>query len=387
MSHLHSIYDSDLHFIINPITRKISSESGKISLMQYDHNSERFTFEIPRYVEGHDMSHTDEVEIHYINSDGKRSENRDIYKVNDLQISPDSEDVVVCSWLISKNATAYAGTLNFIIRFVCYSETEITYQWFTDTYNVIKIVEGIYNSDEMIDDYDIDIVENWKRDIIQAFKESEVYTKALIASEQASVSAENAARSEANAATLYGSVQGAEKNINKLIEDIRCDLETGVFNGIQGPQGEKGETGDTGAVGPIGATGPQGPQGPQGEKGIQGPAGPAGPRGATGPQGEKGVTGVPGAKGNTGATGATGIQGPTGPRGATGPQGPQGIKGEKGDKGDPGESGVIAPINGFFTLSVDASGNFYVAFAGEDEPLVFEYDDTTGDLYLVQEEV
>lgn len=386
MAHIHSIYDSDLHFIINPVTRKINSESGKVSLMQHDHNSERFTFEIPRYIEGHDMSLTDEVEIHYINTDGKRNENKDIYRVNDLQVSPDSSDVVICSWLISKNATSYVGSLNFILRFVCYSNDEIKYQWFTDVYNMIKIVGGIYNSDVMDDTYGPDIVENWKRDIIKAFEESDAYTKVLVASEQASASAESAAQSEANAAVLVANVQGVEDTVTKLITDIRQDLDTGVFNGIQGPQGEKGEKGDTGAVGPMGAPGATGPQGPQGIRGIQGPAGPTGPRGATGPQGEKGVTGAPGAKGNTGATGATGIQGPQGPRGATGIQGPQGVKGDKGDKGDPGENGIMAPISGFFTLSVNADGDFYAAFAGEDDPLTFEYDENTGNLYLVQEE-
>lgn len=384
--HMHSIYDSDLHFVINPITRKITSESGKVSLMQYDHNSERFTFEIPRYIEGHDMSLTDEVEIHYINAGGRGAENRDIYRVDDLQVSPDSSDVVICSWLISKNATSYVGSLSFIVRFVCYSDEEIEYQWFSDIYNVVKIVEGIYNSDVLPDDYPIDIVESWKRDIVKSFEESEAYKATLSAIEQVKVNAENAAKSEANAAALVASVQDVEDTVNKLIDDIRQDLDTGVFNGIQGPQGEKGEKGDTGAVGPIGATGATGPQGPQGIRGIQGPAGPAGPRGATGPQGEKGVTGAPGAKGNTGATGATGIQGPQGPKGATGIQGPQGPKGEKGDKGDPGENGIIAPVSGFFTLSVDTSGNFYAAFAGEDEPLSFEYDESTGNLYLVQEE-
>ena len=48
MAHIHSVYDNDTHFKIDPATRQISNESGKVVLMQNDHNSERFTFEIPR---------------------------------------------------------------------------------------------------------------------------------------------------------------------------------------------------------------------------------------------------------------------------------------------------------------------------------------------------
>lgn len=54
-------------------------------------------------------------------------------------------------------------------------------------------------------------------------------------------------------------------------------------------------------------------------------------------------------------------------------------------KGERGESGVITPLNGFFTLSVDADGNLWAHSAEEGTPLSFEYDGETGDLYIVQE--
>lgn len=66
MAHKHSVYDTDPHFAIDPITRAITNQSTtKTQLMQYDHNSERFTFEIPRLVDGHDMKLCDKIEIHY----------------------------------------------------------------------------------------------------------------------------------------------------------------------------------------------------------------------------------------------------------------------------------------------------------------------------------
>ena len=54
-------------------------------------------------------------------------------------------------------------------------------------------------------------------------------------------------------------------------------------------------------------------------------------------------------------------------------------------QGERGESGVTAPVNGFFTLSVDADGNLWAISAEEGTPLSFEYDSETGDLYIIQE--
>ena len=52
MAHQHGVYDTDKHFVIDSNTRKIENQSkSKITLIQNDHDSERFTFEIPRYVE------------------------------------------------------------------------------------------------------------------------------------------------------------------------------------------------------------------------------------------------------------------------------------------------------------------------------------------------
>lgn len=66
-----------------------------------------------------------------------------------------------------------------------------------------------------------------------------------------------------------------------------------------------------------------------------------------------------------------------------GPQGAQGIQGPKGDKGDPGESGILSPVAGLFTLSVDPDGNLWVYFVdGEDAPQ-FEYEEETGNVYYI----
>lgn len=163
MAHLHSVYDGDTHFIIDPITRKIKNTTSKVVLMQNDHNSERFTFELPRYIDGHDMSICNKVEVHYINIDAKdKTQTNGIYTVTDLQLSPDSEDIVICSWLISQNATKRAGSLNFVLRYACLDGTTIEYQWFTDIHSGVSVAASISNTETVLEEYH-DVLEQWKR--------------------------------------------------------------------------------------------------------------------------------------------------------------------------------------------------------------------------------
>ena len=161
MAHEHPVIDQDKHFVIDPITRKIKSLTPeKNSLVRYDHNSERFTFEIPRYVDGHDMSLCNVIQIHFINISANKTENNsDVYEVEDMYISDDKK--VVFSWLISKNATQFNGTLNFAIRFACSTGETIEYAWHTDIYSGISIVNSINNGAAIVEEYS-DILEEWR---------------------------------------------------------------------------------------------------------------------------------------------------------------------------------------------------------------------------------
>lgn len=158
MAHLHSIYDGDMHFKIDAITRTIKNVSAtKTTVIQYDHNSERFTFELPRYIEGHDMSNCNSVEVHYVNG-----ENNGIYLVDDLQVSPDDEEVVICSWLLSQNVTQIVGSLTFLLRFACLSENDVVdYVWNTAIHTSISVAKGIYNRDIVAEQY-TDTIREWE---------------------------------------------------------------------------------------------------------------------------------------------------------------------------------------------------------------------------------
>lgn len=177
--------------------------------------------------------------------------------------------------------------------------------------------------------------------------------------------------------------------------------------GATGPQGEKGETGATGPQGEKGDTGAQGPQGPKGDTGETGPQGPKGDTGEQGPQGPKGDTGTgldikgtydsvelleaavqspqQGDMYNVGAsapytiymwdeTSGTGdwvSQGQLqGAKGDTGPQGPQGEPGTPGAQGPAGADGQPGEDGGYYTPSVDASGNLSWAASKAGMPAV-----------------
>ena len=172
MAHPHKIYDGDPYFVIDPVTRAITNRTNKkITLMQFDHNSERFTFEIPRMVEGHDMSLCDRIDVHYLNIEAAtKSTNTGVYEVADAKVSGEDSETVVFSWLISQNATKLVGGLSFIIRFACTAaDGTLEYVWSTAIYSGITVSNGIYNSENIVEQY-ADVLEQWKTELEQLAK-------------------------------------------------------------------------------------------------------------------------------------------------------------------------------------------------------------------------
>lgn len=166
MAHLHPVYDSDAHYIIDPITRNMSTVSKKVFLMQNDHDSERFSFEIPKEIEGHDMSLSTSVKIHYVNTNSAtRDKYSGVYEVDDLTESDNDSDTLVFTWLLSRNATKYAGSLSFSVVFECTDDNlMIVYRWSTDINNSVNIKKSLNNDNTIIELYP-DILERWKQEL------------------------------------------------------------------------------------------------------------------------------------------------------------------------------------------------------------------------------
>lgn len=165
MSHEHPVLDTDRKFVIDPYTRIITNVTEtKLHLVQYDHNSERLTFEIPRYIEEHDMSQCNRVEVHYLNT-GTAGRKSDVYPVEDMAVSEEDDNKVEFSWLVSQNATKIAGSLNFVVKFKCMEGELITYSWSTTVFSGIKVGDGFDNTPDVAEQYS-DVLENWLKTII-----------------------------------------------------------------------------------------------------------------------------------------------------------------------------------------------------------------------------
>jgi hypothetical protein len=167
MAHIHNIYDSNAHFKIDPITRTMKYDSSaRTTLVQYDHNSERITFKMPRYIDGHDMSLCNKVEIHYLNFTTIQKV-AGVYVVDDLAVDANDEGTVTFTWLVSQNATTIAGSLHFVIRFACLSGIVIDYDWHTEICTEIKVAKGMNNGKYIAEEY-VDVLESWKEEIMDA---------------------------------------------------------------------------------------------------------------------------------------------------------------------------------------------------------------------------
>lgn len=172
MDHIHGSYESTNRFRINPFSRAVINESEvEIVIAQYDHNSERFIFELPKMVEEHDMTLCSAIRIHYINAGSNNKVNKDVYIVDDLKISDDDPDTITFSWPLSKSATSINGVLSFAIEFVCTTDGKVDYSWSTLPSESIKISETYNISDNVIDEDYSDILELWKEELFSQFME------------------------------------------------------------------------------------------------------------------------------------------------------------------------------------------------------------------------
>lgn len=153
-----SVVDADSHFIIDPVTRTIQENDGEKKLVQFDHNSERKTFECPRYVEGHDMLNCNRVIVNYLDNDLPG-----VYEVDDLTMK--DSNTVMFSWLISSNATQKTGNIFFAITFMCVQTNgDVTYRWNTAINKGLKVIEGMNQNSTIVYD-NVDILEQWKQQL------------------------------------------------------------------------------------------------------------------------------------------------------------------------------------------------------------------------------
>lgn len=206
-AHTHPVPDTDTYFIIDPITRRIENTTRKKNvIMQYDHNSERFTFELPRYIDGHDMLECTSVTVNVDNIETVETDgievteprvNSDAPDMTDLRQHPDNPDKVISSWLISRNSTQLAGILSFHIEYKCVdSNGNVVYEWGTDTYDEIEIKARKKNGETVVTEY-ADLLEQWRAQIFGAGDSVMADIEAEGKTQVAAVKAESESQQEA----------------------------------------------------------------------------------------------------------------------------------------------------------------------------------------------
>ena len=235
MPHDEHIVDSDAHFKIDGKTRAVSNtQEIKTMVVQGDYKSERFTFELPKIIDGHDMSQTTTIQIHYINiSSSTREQSVGVYEVDDVTTeTSDDKDIIVFSWLLSGNVTKYVGNLSFAIRFVYFDSLgDISYAWNTVVYSSITVSATINNGEEVVEEY-TDILQSW---YTRLFGEGESYLSAFQAidksvkanassAEESKNSASQSAEAAANSEKIATNAAKESLGIRTLYSAVRPDL-------------------------------------------------------------------------------------------------------------------------------------------------------------------
>lgn len=158
------VTDFDTPFVIEPKSREITNKNlEKKILMKNDHQSEKFTFEVPRYIEGRDIALCNVVQVIYTNSGGSKRETANgVYTVEDFRVYPFYDDIMTFTWLISQNATQYVGNLSFMLRFAQIDDNaKVLYSWQTKIFNELYIAETLDGVENFEHEY-VDVIQQWK---------------------------------------------------------------------------------------------------------------------------------------------------------------------------------------------------------------------------------
>lgn len=229
MAHDHIFVDDDNRFVIDGLTRQLTNVTGnKPAVMQFDHNSETLTFQMPRNVEGHDMLKCDRIEIHYTNagkgtSASTRPTAASIDTIKDLATSPEDENLLTFSWTIGRNATQYAGTLTFQFKFICNGETENSlpaFVWHSGQYSFVEVLASLNITDEIIEAYP-DVLASLSAKVDE-------FDKTITSYDQSIEDLETNKLDSTEAAETYATKKEVEnlKTDNSLLESVNEEIKT-----------------------------------------------------------------------------------------------------------------------------------------------------------------
>lgn len=422
--------DTEPHIVINSdriIT--VPKELERIAV-QWDHNIETVIFDCPRYWDDHDMSKM-KIYINYVRPDSIPGN----FLAENVTVDEFEPSIMHFTWTISRHVSESVGKLsvNVCIKKTDGNGNESTH-WNSELCKIFYVSEGLETEDPIIQAHPDIFTQMLERmdeveDATSAHAEAAAHSASEAeASKEAAYqiltdvnNAGNSARSDiANArnsaltdidkmrfdtlssvadahsvalSDITGARDGALSDISELhntatgaireslqeVEQFDTSARDAASKSLEHMKNSENAASASEASANVSKAAAEQAMNML-ESGSL-----VGPQGIQGPKGDKGATGARGIQGPRGATGARGIQGIQGATGPQGKQGPRGETGEKGEKGETGESGIMIPITGAYTLSVDPDGNLWVyAEEGSSVP-DFEYDETTGNLYQLME--
>ena len=212
MAHKHTVRDTNAHFIIDQFTRQVKNDSAnKTTIVQYDHNSERLTFEMPLYIDGHAMTLCNLIELHFINiSANGDTQHPGTYEVTDIKAEGDK---AIFTWLISQEATQLVGSLNFLIVFKCVEDGVTVYRWSTEIFKNLSVSSGMDNGEAVLTEYP-DILAQWKT---QLFDASDTAVSNVATAEASALSAIEAA-GEAKKQSVLDSIPDEYEALSALVD-------------------------------------------------------------------------------------------------------------------------------------------------------------------------
>lgn len=136
--------EEDKVLVINNDLRTITiPQTVKMLGVESDEDVLRLHFRMPKTYGETDLSEF-VIRINYINAKGIG----DIYTVSDTSIA---DDTITFSWLISRNATAYKGSVRFIVCLKLYDETGLLIKEYNTTVSSLPVLEGLEVSDIIIE--------------------------------------------------------------------------------------------------------------------------------------------------------------------------------------------------------------------------------------------
>ncbi len=144
------------HIVINADKTVTVPEVLKRIIVQYEHNIETFTFDCPRYWDGHDLSEM-RIRIVFKRADG----HSEPHPVENLRIDDIDDHMIHFEWTISENVTLVSGSVLFTVcAKIVNVEGEREREWHTIPNRDLVVNEGMDCSGEEIVEQNPDIIDS-----------------------------------------------------------------------------------------------------------------------------------------------------------------------------------------------------------------------------------